>query len=162
VEARPIWMPNWWQRGVGSEPGSAVDSRSVSPKGHSGPTFVLSGIGPAKLILTASLAGRLIAVLEAEGVRARTEVVAGFDLPAFLKALQAPAWLGDRWLESPDGQLHLAATNEGGGKLRLVAELRRSAGGNPWRVELTFRLRQSQLGGIAERAQAFDSAVAVK
>jgi hypothetical protein len=136
----------------------SLQKSSGPPKGL-GPTFELHS-GQSKLILRPSRAGYLLAELQAAEVRARREVLADeFELTAFLEALRVPAWLGERWLESPRGQLHLSAANEGSGNVRLIAQLRDTDDPDPWQVELTFRLRQSDLGPIIERARAFISAL---
>jgi len=80
-------------------------------------------------------------------------------LTAFLEALRVPAWLGERWLESPRGELYLAATNEGSGSVHLIARLRDTDDPDPWQVEMTFCLRQSDLGAVIERARIFLSAL---
>jgi Family of unknown function (DUF6228) len=114
------------------------------------------------LRLSPSRAGHLLCELESADLQARKEVPAGreFELVAFLEALKAPIWLGKRWIESPRGELYLAASHEGAGYVRLKAQLHATDPPYSWLVELRFRLRRSDLGPIIERARAVVSALA--
>lgn len=137
------------RRGKGGAESAAVPRFEVAPHSKTG-----------KLILEPARPGYLLAQLETEGLKCRSEFLAGagFDLGVYFQALESPDWTGECWLESPLGELYLNATRLGEDNLLFRVELEANEG-IPWRVETAFELSEIALATIVERAGAFLSAL---